>query len=167
MIIQNISGPRVMGAACAAVNQITAISNSRYKFVLVQIANGTYQVRTCASYNTMIIIFVQVVNGLKFDILIMVALSTTCNRDSELCTSVQCPIDERTKSLWMASVVAPPTPINQTINYMVLNVSQAMHISTVSVQIINKQHKMHLGLFILWQLLPTVSTVRSLEIIRC
>ena len=42
--IQDFSDPRVIGAACAAVDQITAISNSRYKSVLVVIANGTYQV---------------------------------------------------------------------------------------------------------------------------
>ena len=46
MIIQNFSDPHVIGAACAAVDQITAISNSKYKSVLVVIANGTYQVRT-------------------------------------------------------------------------------------------------------------------------
>lgn len=57
--------------------------------------------------------------------MIEVALSTTCRRDSELCTSVECPIDERTQSPWLASVVAPPTPLNETINYDVLSVTPA------------------------------------------
>lgn len=110
--IDDFSDPLVIGAACAAVDQITTISNSKYKSVFVLIANGTKQV----------------VNGFKYDLLMVVALSTTCERDSELCTSADCPIDERTKYLWMASVVAPPTPVNMTINYMVLNVSRVMHI---------------------------------------
>ena len=66
----------------------------------------------------------------------VVALSTTCKRDSELCTSADCPIDECTKYLWMASVVAPPTPVNETINYVVLNVSRIMHIGQVSGQLL-------------------------------
>lgn len=52
--------------------------------------------------------------------LIEVALSTTCTRDSNLCTSVECPIDERTQMQWMVSVVAPPTPQN---NYDVVSVA--------------------------------------------
>lgn len=109
MPIQNFSDPRVMGAACAVVGEITAMSNSVYKSVLVVITSGTYQV----------------VNGLRYDLMIEVALSTTCRRDSELCTSVECPIDEHTQSPWLASVVAPPTPLNETINYDVLSVTPA------------------------------------------
>ena len=41
-----LSDPLVIGAACAAVDQITALSNSIYKSVLVHIENGTYQVIT-------------------------------------------------------------------------------------------------------------------------
>ena len=55
--------------------------------------------------------------------LIEIALSTTCMRDSNLCTSVECPIDERTQMQWMISIVAPPTPLNETINYNVLSVT--------------------------------------------
>ena len=55
--------------------------------------------------------------------LIEVALSTTCPRDSNLCTSVECPIDERTQMLWMVSVVDPPTPPSEKINYDVLSVT--------------------------------------------
>ena len=55
--------------------------------------------------------------------LIEVALSTTCARDSNLCTSVECPIDVRTQMQWMVSVVAPPTPPSERINYDVLSVT--------------------------------------------
>ena len=44
MPIEDLADPRVMGAACAATDYITAMSNSAYKFVLVTIANGTQQV---------------------------------------------------------------------------------------------------------------------------
>ena len=44
MPIQNFSDPHVRGAACAAVDKITAMSNSLYKSVLVIITSGTYQV---------------------------------------------------------------------------------------------------------------------------
>lgn len=44
MIIQDFSDPRIIGAACAAANQITAMSNSIYKSVVVIIMNGTFQV---------------------------------------------------------------------------------------------------------------------------
>lgn len=44
MPLHNFSDPRVMGAACAAVDEITAMSNSVYKSVLILITNGTYQV---------------------------------------------------------------------------------------------------------------------------
>ena len=49
---------------------------------------------------------------------------------------MQCPIDEDTQMQWMVSVVAPPTPVNMTINYMVLNASRIMGIGQVSRQII-------------------------------
>ena len=49
MSIQNFSDPHVMGAACAAVNEITAMSNSVYKSVLVVITSGTYQVCYCCA----------------------------------------------------------------------------------------------------------------------
>ena len=42
--LQNFSDQKVMGAACAAVDQITEMSNSEYKSVLVTIISGTYQV---------------------------------------------------------------------------------------------------------------------------
>lgn len=44
MIIEDYDDPNVMGAACAAADQITAMSNSLYKSVVVRIANGTFQV---------------------------------------------------------------------------------------------------------------------------
>lgn len=44
MTLQNFSDPHVRGAACVAINQITAKSNSVYKSVLVAITSGTYQV---------------------------------------------------------------------------------------------------------------------------
>lgn len=47
MPIQNFSDPRVMGAACAVVDEITAMSNSVYKSVLVVITSGIYQVLLC------------------------------------------------------------------------------------------------------------------------
>ena len=37
---------------------------------------------------------------------------------------MQCPIDEGTRMQWMVSVVAPPTPPNELINYDVLSVTQ-------------------------------------------
>ena len=43
-IIENFSDPLVIGAACAAVNQITIKSVFTYKSVLVAITNGTRQV---------------------------------------------------------------------------------------------------------------------------
>ena len=64
----------------------------------------------------------QVVNGLRYDLLVEVALSTICARDSKLCTSAECPIDERTQSKWMVSVVAPP---NERISYNVISVTPA------------------------------------------
>lgn len=67
-------------------------------------------------------------NGLKYDMLIVVALSTTCQRDSDLCTSVECPFDECTQYLWMVSVVTSPTPIY----YNVLAVTPIRHIGAVS-----------------------------------
>ena len=77
----------------------------------------------------------QVVNGVKFDLMITVALSTTCKKNSELCTSVECPIDESTKQLWMVSVVAPPTKL--TTQYNVLSIIQLVHIGSVSSYICN------------------------------
>lgn len=65
----------------------------------------------------------QVVNGLRYDLLIEVALSITCTRESDLCTSVECPIDEHTQSKWMVSIVAPPTPSNEMIVYDVISVT--------------------------------------------
>ena len=44
MIIQNFTDPRVRGAACAAANQITEMSKSMNKMVVVSIFNGTQQV---------------------------------------------------------------------------------------------------------------------------
>jgi len=44
MIIQNLDNPAVIGAACAAVDQITSMSNSEYRSALVSIENGTMQV---------------------------------------------------------------------------------------------------------------------------
>ena len=44
MIIQNFTDPRVRGAACAAANQITEMSHSINKQVVVSILNGTQQV---------------------------------------------------------------------------------------------------------------------------
>ena len=44
MELQNFSDPMVVGAACAAVDQITEMSNSEFKSVLVSITSGTYQV---------------------------------------------------------------------------------------------------------------------------
>ena len=44
MELQNLSDPMVVGAACAAVDQITEMSNSEFKSVLVSITSGTYQV---------------------------------------------------------------------------------------------------------------------------
>ena len=43
-MIRNLSDSRVMGAACAAVDNITAMSNSLYKSVLIVITSGTFQV---------------------------------------------------------------------------------------------------------------------------
>ena len=128
MPLQNFSDPRVMGAACAAVDQITEMSNSVYKSVLITITGGTYQVWKLLCMCVLVIVysmysFTQVVNGLKYDMLIEVALSITCTRDSNLCTSVECPVDEHTQMQWMVSVVAPPTPLNETINYNVLSVT--------------------------------------------
>lgn len=74
-----------------------------------------------------------------------VALSTTCRRDSEMCTSEDCPIDESTQSLWMASVVAPPTPLNQTINYDVLNITKVRSVSKVSVHFYSSCHETYEG----------------------
>ena len=44
MPLQNFSDPKVMGAACAAVDQITEMSTFEYKSVLVTIISGTFQV---------------------------------------------------------------------------------------------------------------------------
>ena len=44
MIINSFTDPRVRGAACAAANQITKMSNSINKQVVVSILNGTQQV---------------------------------------------------------------------------------------------------------------------------
>jgi len=44
MIIQNFADSRLRGAACAAANQITEMSNSLNKQVVVSILNGTQQV---------------------------------------------------------------------------------------------------------------------------
>ncbi|XP_065919145.1 uncharacterized protein [Dysidea avara] len=104
MIIQNFTDPRVLGAACAAANRITEMSNSVYKQVVVSVLNGTYQV----------------VNGLKYDLVIEVALSTTCDRNSPECFANDCPIDDRTQMLWTTSVVASPTPQP---TYTILSVS--------------------------------------------
>ena len=64
---------------------------------------------------------------MKFDLKIVVALSTTCKKDSALYTSVECPIDELTQQLWMVTVVA-----TQTNKYNVLSIRQLMHIGSVS-----------------------------------
>lgn len=62
------------------------------------------------------IYYIQVVNGIRYDLFIKVALSTTCTRDSQLCTSMECPIDEQTLSEWMVSVVASPSvPVNYSV----------------------------------------------------
>ena len=82
-----------------------------------------YYVCTC--------VCIQVTKGV-IDLRIVVALSTTCKKDSELCTSVECPIDESTQQLWIASIVAPPALTAQTIKYNVLSVKQIMHIGSVS-----------------------------------
>lgn len=82
-------------------------------------------------------VLLQVVNGIKYDMLMIVALSTTCTRDSQLCTSVECLIDECTQHLWSVSVVAPPTPINQTINYDVISAAPVKHIGGVSGQVLH------------------------------
>ena len=68
--------------------------------------------------------------------MVVVALSTTCKKDSELCTSVECPIDESTKQLWMVSVVASPTKL--TTQYKVLSIRQLVHIGLVSEYLCNK-----------------------------
>ena len=64
--------------------------------------------------------------------MIVVALSTTCKRDSELCTSLECPVDKSTQQLWMVSIVAPPSLTTQTVKYDVLSIRQVMHIGSVS-----------------------------------
>jgi len=51
MIIRNFTDPRILGAACAAAERITEMSNSVYKQVVVSVLNGTYQV-TIACYLT-------------------------------------------------------------------------------------------------------------------
>ena len=44
MIIQNFTDSHVCGAACAAANQVTEMSKSMNKMVVVSIFNGTQQV---------------------------------------------------------------------------------------------------------------------------
>ena len=138
MPIEDLTDPRVMGAACAATGHITAMSNSVYKSVLVTIANGTQQVHrvnNCYTLDASMHVLLQVVNGDKYDLLIVVALSTNCTRNSQLCTSVDCPIDECTQHLWSVSVVAPPTPLNHTIDYDIISVTPVRHIDGVSGQL--------------------------------
>ena len=65
------------------------------------------------------------------------ALSTTCKRSSDLCTTEECPVDEHTQYLWQVSVVAPPTPVNQTIDYDVISVTPLKHVGVVSGQFID------------------------------
>ena len=48
-------------------------------------------------------------------------MSTTCDRNSPECFASKCPIDVRTRMLWMATVIAPPTPQP---TYTVLDVSE-------------------------------------------
>ena len=47
MPIGNLQDPEVVAAACAAVDEITSMSNSMYKTVLVTITSGTSQVSKC------------------------------------------------------------------------------------------------------------------------
>ena len=63
----------------------------------------------------------QVVNGLRYDLVIELALSAICNRTSPECYASRCPFDERTLMLWMTSVVASPGPQP---TYTVLSVNQ-------------------------------------------
>ena len=44
MMIQNFTDPRILGAACATAEWITARSNTAFKQVVVSVINGTYQV---------------------------------------------------------------------------------------------------------------------------
>lgn len=83
---------------------------------------------------------VQVANGVKLDLMIVVAVSTTCKKDSELCKSVECPIDESTKQLWIVSVVVPPTKLT---TYNVLSIRQLVHIGSVSEQLCNNDKQQH------------------------
>ena len=53
VIIQNFHDSLVIGAACAAVSQITIKSVSTYKSVLVTITNGTRQVHNYVDYTHM------------------------------------------------------------------------------------------------------------------
>ena len=122
MIIRNFTDPRILGAACATAKWITARSNTAYKQVVVSVLNGTYQViRLLKHENIAIYYFVQVVNGLKYDLVIELALSMICDRNSPECFVSDCPIDDRTRMLWMTSVVASPAPQP---TYSVLSVSQ-------------------------------------------
>jgi len=153
MIIQNFSDPHLVGAACAAVDQITDMSNSVYKSVLVVITSGTYQVFRLCLYvcrcPCILHVCIQVVNGLRYDLLIEVALSTTCKRDSKLCTSVECSFDEHTQSGWMVSIVASPTPPNQMIKYNVLSVNKVSTDDKVIVRKITSQLIATISIFFL------------------
>ena len=64
--------------------------------------------------------------------MIVIALSTTCKKDSELCTFVECPVDKSTQQLWMVSIVAPSSLTTQLVKYDVLSIRQVMHIGSVS-----------------------------------
>ena len=58
-----------------------------------------------------------------------------------MCTSKECPIDKYSQLLWMASVIVPPTPLNQTINYDVLGVVIVNNISMVSEHLYSSFHE--------------------------
>ena len=63
----------------------------------------------------------QVVNGIRYDLIIEIALSTTCDRNSAKCFASKCPIDVHTRMLWMATVITSPNPQPA---YTVLDVSE-------------------------------------------
>ena len=67
--IEDLTDPYVMGAACAAADYITAMSNSVYKSVLVTITNGTQQVRRVdiTLNDASMHVLLQVVSGIKYD----------------------------------------------------------------------------------------------------
>ena len=94
-------------------------------------------------------IYTQVVAGLRYDLVIEVALSITCTRESDLCTSVECPIDEHSQSKWMVSVVAPPSPSNEMIVYDVISVAPVNSVEE-TVRIVSQLMPTILYLFAGW-----------------